>query len=97
MLGGIGKGIERACKVMMPLLFLIMLVLIARAVTLPGALQGLDFYLRPDFSKLTWPALLDALSQGFFSLSQENLENRNDRHERKDVQYGGQYVEQDVQ
>ena len=68
-LGGIGKGIERACKVMMPLLFLIMLVLIARAVTLPGALQGLDFYLRPDFSKLTWPALLDALSQGFFSLS----------------------------
>ena len=69
MLGGIGKGIERACKVMMPLLFLIMLVLIARAVTLPGALQGLNFYLRPDFSKLTWPALLDALSQGFFSLS----------------------------
>ena len=68
-LGGVGKGIERACKVMMPLLFLIMLALIWRAVTLPGATAGLEFYLKPDFSKLTWRAVLDALSQAFFSLS----------------------------
>ena len=68
-LGGVGKGIERACKVLMPLLFLIMLVLIARAVTLPGAEKGLEFYLKPDFGKLTWRVVLDALGQGFFSLS----------------------------
>ncbi|MDR1874392.1 MAG: sodium-dependent transporter [Synergistaceae bacterium] len=69
-LGGIGKGIERACKVMMPLLFIIVLVLIARSVTLPGAEAGLDFYLNPDWSKLEDPTLyLDALGQSFFSLS----------------------------
>jgi NSS family neurotransmitter:Na+ symporter len=69
-LGGIGKGIERACKVMMPLLFIILLVLIVRSVTLPGAEAGLDFYLNPDWSKLKDPALyLDALGQCFFSLS----------------------------
>ncbi|MDR2179105.1 MAG: sodium-dependent transporter [Synergistaceae bacterium] len=68
--GGIGKGIERSCKVMMPLLFIIMLVLIARAVTLPGAEAGINFYLNPDWSKLKDPALyLDALGQSFFSLS----------------------------
>jgi NSS family neurotransmitter:Na+ symporter len=69
-LGGIRKGIERACKVMMPLLFLIVLVLIARSVTLPGAEAGLDFYINPDWSKLKDPALyLDALGQSFSSLS----------------------------
>jgi NSS family neurotransmitter:Na+ symporter len=68
-LGGIGKGIERACKVMMPALFVILIVLIARSVTLEGAEAGLEFYLRPDFSKLTKEAFLDALGQSFFSLS----------------------------
>jgi NSS family neurotransmitter:Na+ symporter len=69
-LGGIGKGIERACKVMMPLLFVILLILIVRSVTLPGAEAGIDFYLNPDWSKLKDPALyLDALGQSFFSLS----------------------------
>jgi NSS family neurotransmitter:Na+ symporter len=69
-LGGIGKGIERACKIMMPLLFVIVIVLIARSVTLPGAFAGIDFYVNPDWSKLKDPALyLDALGQSFFSLS----------------------------
>ncbi|MDR1915875.1 MAG: sodium-dependent transporter, partial [Synergistaceae bacterium] len=67
--GGICKGIERACKVLMPALFIILLVLILRAVTLPGAEAGLAFYLKPDFSKLTGKTILDALGQGFFSLS----------------------------
>jgi NSS family neurotransmitter:Na+ symporter len=67
--GGIGKGIERACKIMMPALFVIMLILIVRSVTLHGAGAGLSFYLMPDFSKLTWRSVLDALGQGFFSLS----------------------------
>lgn len=67
--GGIGKGIERSCKVLMPLLFMLLLILIARAVTLPGASEGISFYLKPDFSKLTGKSILDALGQGFFSLS----------------------------
>lgn len=66
---GIGKGIERACKVLMPLLFVLLIILIVRSVTLPGAAAGIDFYLRPDFSKLTPTAILDAMGQGFFSLS----------------------------
>jgi NSS family neurotransmitter:Na+ symporter len=68
-LGGVGKGIERACKVMMPTLFLVLLVLIVRSVTLPGAGAGIEFYLKPDLSKLTASAFLDALGQSFFSLS----------------------------
>ena len=67
--GGVGKGIERACKVMMPLLFIILIVLIVRAVTLPGAEKGLEFYLKPDFSLIKGQTILDALGQGFFSLS----------------------------
>ncbi|MCE5202256.1 MAG: sodium-dependent transporter [Synergistaceae bacterium] len=66
---GISGGIEKSCKVLMPALFVILLILIVRSVTLPGAGAGLEFYLKPDFSKLTAEALLAALGQGFFSLS----------------------------
>jgi NSS family neurotransmitter:Na+ symporter len=66
---GIGEGIEKYCKVMMPALFVILLILIVRSVTLPGAGKGLQFYLTPDFSKLTGAAVFAALGQGFFSLS----------------------------
>jgi len=66
---GIEKGIEASCKFMMPLLYLILFVLIVRALTLPGGSAGLDFYLKPDFSKLTGKVILDALGQAFFSLS----------------------------
>lgn len=66
---GISGGIERSCKILMPALFVIMLVLIARSVTLPGAAAGLEFYLKPDFSKLTGEAILAAVGQSFFSLS----------------------------
>ena len=68
-LGGVGKGIERACKVMMPALFVIITILIIRSVTLPGAGAGIEFYLKPDFSKLTGATFLDALGQNFFSFS----------------------------
>ncbi len=68
-IGGVSGGIEKWCKVLMPALFLILLVLIARAVTLPGAGKGLAFYLKPDFSKLNAKVIHDALSQAFFSLS----------------------------
>lgn len=66
---GIQKGIEGSCKFMMPLLYLILFVLIARSLTLPGGSAGLDFYLKPDFSKVTSKTVLDALGQAFFSLS----------------------------
>ena len=66
---GIGEGIERYCKFLMPALFVILIVLIVRAVTLPGAEKGLAFYLKPDFSKLSAGSLGAALGQAFFSLS----------------------------
>ncbi|RCK47062.1 Na+-dependent transporter [Thalassospira profundimaris] len=68
-LSGIGSGIERASKILMPALFVLLLILIGRAVTLPGAGKGLAFLLQPDFSKVTWNTVSDALSQAFFSLS----------------------------
>lgn len=68
-LGGVRSGIERACKVLMPLLFLILVALVIRAVTLPGAGAGLSFFLNLDFSKLDAGAFNAALGQAFFSLS----------------------------
>jgi NSS family neurotransmitter:Na+ symporter len=67
--GGVGGGIERACKIMMPALFLILIVLITRSMSLPGSEAGVKFYLEPDFSKLTRKSFLDALGQAFFSLT----------------------------
>ncbi len=66
---GISGGIEKSCKVLMPGLFIILIILIIRSVTLPGAGAGLEFYLKPDFSKLNGEAILAAVGQGFFSLS----------------------------
>lgn len=67
--GGIEKGIERASKIMMPLLFLIFILLIARSLTLPGAMEGVEFLLMPDFSAIDSEAILFALGQSFFALS----------------------------
>jgi NSS family neurotransmitter:Na+ symporter len=66
---GIGEGIEKYCKILMPALFVILLILIVRSVTLEGAGKGLEFYLKPDFSKLTGESFAAALGQAFFSLS----------------------------
>lgn len=66
---GVAGGIERYSKILMPLLFLLILVMLVRSVTLRGAAEGLRFYLSPDFSKLTPRAVFDALGQSFFSLS----------------------------
>lgn len=66
---GVQKGIERASNIMMPLLFVLLLVFGCYALTLPGAKEGLDFFFRPDFSKITWPMVGNALGQTFFSLS----------------------------
>lgn len=68
-MGGIKKGIERASKIMMPALLLILLVLIFRAVTLPGAAAGIEFYLKPDFSAINFSVIAAATGQAFFSLN----------------------------
>ena len=69
-LGGVRSGIERVTKILMPLLVLLLLILAARALTLPGASEGLRYYLRPDFSRaLDVNVLTAALGQAFFSLS----------------------------
>jgi len=68
-MGGIRDGIERWTKVLMPLLLVLLLLLAVRAVTLPGATTGLEFYLRPDFSAVTGAVVISAIGQAFFSLS----------------------------
>jgi NSS family neurotransmitter:Na+ symporter len=67
--GGIEGGIERWSKVLMPVLFVLLIVLIIYANMLEGSENGLLFYLKPDFSKLTGKVALQALGQAFFSLS----------------------------
>ncbi len=66
---GIHNGIERFSKILMPVLVLILIILVIRSVTLPGAGKGLAFLFKPDFKKLTWEGVLNALGHAFFSLS----------------------------
>ena len=66
---GIQNGIEKACKIMMPALFVLLLILMVRSLTLPNALDGVKFFFKPDFSKITGETFLQALGQAFFSLS----------------------------
>ena len=68
-IGGVQKGIERASKIMMPALFLIVLIFFVVSLTLPGAMEGYKYFLMPDFSKVTATTFLSALGQTFFSLS----------------------------
>ncbi|HPE74497.1 MAG TPA: sodium-dependent transporter [Draconibacterium sp.] len=68
-MAGVKNGIEKSTKILMPLLLILLLVLIVRSVTLPGAGKGISFLLRPDFSKITASTVLVALGQAFFSLS----------------------------
>lgn len=67
-LGGVSGGIEKAAKIMMPALFILLMIVIIRSVTLPGAVKGIEYYLIPDFSKITGMVVLKALTQAFFSL-----------------------------
>ncbi|GAB3628771.1 transporter [Pandoraea terrae] len=68
-IGGVQKGIERAGKILMPALFVLMLMVIARSLTLPGAMDGVAYFLMPDFAQLSGESLLQALGLAFFSLS----------------------------
>ncbi len=69
LMGGVQKGIERLSSIMMPLLFVLLGVFCTVSLTLPGAQEGLKFFLSPDFSKITPEVVLNALGQAFFSLS----------------------------
>lgn len=66
---GVKGGIERWSKILMPMLLVIMVVLCVKSLTLSGARQGLEFFFKPDFSKITGRVVLSALGQSFFSLS----------------------------
>lgn len=66
---GVRKGIERGTKIMMPLLFGTLILLVIKGLTLPNAEKSLEFLFRPDWEELTPNALLVALGQAFFTLS----------------------------
>lgn len=66
---GVTDGIERFSKVMMPLLLFIICILVICAFSMPGASEGLNFLLKPDFSKVTTKVVLSAMGQAFFSMS----------------------------
>lgn len=67
--GGVQKGIERACKVLMPLFMVVLCVLAVRSLTLEGGEEGLAFLFEPDFAKITPKVILSALGQALLSLS----------------------------
>ena len=67
--GGVQRGIERWAKILMPLLIVTMLGVIVRGLLLPGAMDGVRWFLMPDFSKLSGGTVLSAMAQAFFSLS----------------------------
>lgn len=70
---GLRKGVERFSVIMMSGLFLVLIILVIRAVTLPGAGEGLSFYLLPDFGRMIekglWQSVYAAMGQAFFTLS----------------------------
>lgn len=66
---GVSGGIEKAAKILMPTLFVMIVALIIYALTLPNAMEGIKFYLVPDFSQITGKVVYSALGQAFFSLS----------------------------
>jgi NSS family neurotransmitter:Na+ symporter len=66
---GIQNGIERNSKIMMPVLFILLIIMMIRGVTLDGAGKGIDFLLNPDWSKINAQSILIALGHAFFTLS----------------------------
>ena len=66
---GVQSGIEKSAKLMMPTLFIITLFLAVCSVSLPGASKGVEFLLKPDWSRVSSTTILDAMGQAFYSLS----------------------------
>lgn len=69
-IGGVQKGIEKASKILMPALFIILVGIMIYCLCLgEGVKEGVSFYIKPDFSQVTFSTVLAAMSQAFFSLS----------------------------
>ena len=66
---GVQKGIEKASKLLMPLLMVLLVTIVIASCLLPGSQEGIEFLLKPDFSKVSSSVMLEALGQAFFSLS----------------------------
>ncbi len=66
---GVNKGLETATRIMMPILFLLMIVLLGYSITTKNFMAGMHFMFNFDFSKLTWGSVLSALGHSFFTLS----------------------------
>ena len=66
---GVRGGIEKASKVLMPALFILLLVIVGASCSLPDAEKGIAFLFNPDFSRISGSTLLDAMGQSFYSLS----------------------------
>lgn len=66
---GVQKGIERMSNILMPLLFILLLIFAGVSISLPGSMEGIKFFFKPDFSKINSSVLVSALGQSFFSLS----------------------------
>lgn len=69
LIAGVQKGIERLSNIAMPVLFIILVILICVSLSLPGAVDGVSFFLKPDFSKVSTATFINAIGQAFFSLS----------------------------
>lgn len=69
LIAGVKNGIERITKTLMPVLFVLIIICVIRALTLPGAGAGLNFLFHVDFKKLSAPVILSALGLAFFKLS----------------------------
>jgi NSS family neurotransmitter:Na+ symporter len=67
--GGVKQGIEKASRILMPMLFIMLIALVIYVMTLDNAMLGVKFFLIPEFDKLTGKVLNGALAQAFFSLS----------------------------
>jgi NSS family neurotransmitter:Na+ symporter len=67
--GGIGRGIERVARLLMPMLFVIMTLLLVSALTMKGNARALEFIFVPKFDQLTLRSVLEALGHAFFTLS----------------------------
>lgn len=68
-LGGVEKGIEKVSKIMMPILIALSIVIAIYSVCLPGALEGVKYYILPDFGKFSATTVLAAMGQLFYSMS----------------------------
>ena len=66
---GVRDGIERASKLLMPTLFILLLIIVVASCMLPGGVKGIEFLFKPDFSKINSDVFLGALGQSFYSLS----------------------------